>query len=112
MPIPDIIFLQVGENEVGDEDPSRIISNFCIALCKVFLNAGVTSVLIGAFLQRYAPRRISVSQYSRRVRVVNLELFRLTSEIPWIYERHIHADGAHLSVQGQIVFSKRFDICL
>ncbi|KAL3889574.1 hypothetical protein ACJMK2_001912 [Sinanodonta woodiana] len=56
--IPDIIFSQIGENEVRVKNPSVILSDLQ-ELCMRFINIGVRYVLIGAFLTRSRPRWIS-----------------------------------------------------
>jgi len=59
-PLPDVIFIQVGENEIGALDPDQIINNI-IRLCIILLRSGVPHIMVGAMIPRLRPRHLSVS---------------------------------------------------
>ncbi|KAL3870382.1 hypothetical protein ACJMK2_038450 [Sinanodonta woodiana] len=105
VPLTYIIFMQIGENEVGREDPSQIMSHI-INLCRMYSGMGIEYILVGAFWPRSAPRGISVGQYNR---IINSELSRIDEVVPGVHfvhaigfhRRYLHVDGVHSSVQGR-----------
>ncbi|KAL3870378.1 hypothetical protein ACJMK2_038449 [Sinanodonta woodiana] len=99
VPLPYIIFMRIGENEVGREDPSQIVSHI-INLCRMYSGMGIEYILV------------YVEQYNRTVRIINSELSRIDEVLPGVHfaraigfhRRYLHVDGVHSSVQGRRCF--------
>ncbi|KAL3889747.1 hypothetical protein ACJMK2_002076 [Sinanodonta woodiana] len=108
VPHPDLVFPQVGENEVGYTDPFLIIRNI-LSICMVLLQNGVSNIMVGALVPRLSPRHVSISQYTRRIRYINLHLNQALINMPRVSfhglvgfcPRYLHADGVHFNSRGQ-----------
>ncbi|KAL3854307.1 hypothetical protein ACJMK2_013581 [Sinanodonta woodiana] len=83
-PIPRIVYLQVGENEISYIDKDDIILGI-LDLCHYLISIGVEFVFIGALLPRRRPRYLTISQYRRRMMYINRILSIVTVSIPRVY---------------------------
>jgi len=118
-PAPDLIFIQIGENEIGSIDPDRIIRNIAW-LCSMFLHNGVSHVIVGALLPRLHPRYLSRSQYTRRLRYINTELDRILCSMPNVHflrlvgfhPRYLHNDGVHFNRREERWFFQHIMYCI
>ena len=104
---PDVIFLQVGGNDISPESVATDIVNNFLEFASDMIRNRAGKVIIGSVLKRTNPRRMPISQYDKRRKAVNkmlVEETHLNDKIEFRNHQSFHKsplrDGVHLNAKG------------